>query len=198
MLPGKKYSVSVYLNVILILLICFLICGAGMTDPLRGQDQRDQELRQLYAEHDYTAYLQSLDAGLERMSYAEFLARLYPDQQLDQMEQSQERMMYLHLSEISPEDRVLMEETGYSIRYVQLTGEDLDRYPLIGRLFVADVPFSTVRAYMYEVEELSELRGMDTAVVWNGSAYYLFVSSSAPDVLLRKDWEAWENETGVM
>ncbi len=169
MKPSQKYNASIVLNIILAVLFCCTIVVATANPVLPDQQLRDQLIRLQYPAGDYQAYLVSVDAGLV-MNYETYLHKKYPIHFIDQEKQGPVTR-YLRVREVSDEE---IRRAGDLITKKELTNEELSLYPLLGNIFVADVPFSLIPAYRYELASLKEFTKKDILLVWNNKTYRIW------------------------
>ncbi len=168
MKPSRRYTLSLVLNGILVLAFLGTVFAA-FGPVLPDQHIRDQLLSLEYPTEDYQAYLASTDAGL-CMSYTEYLHRKYPVNFLNWTEQGP-KTYFLCIREVSEDEVRNFGEANY---FRELTDQDLSLYPLLADIFVADVPFSFIRAYRYELNALVPFTRENTVVVWHNTTYRLW------------------------
>ncbi len=165
MRPSTYILLSVLINVVLLAVIGIIACSAAELPETGPQEP--------YSKADFRMYEASVAAGLT-MDYEEYLIRKYPREHTDPRSQRANQQYWLTVNPVTERAAAWMEnKTGQPITCIHLTGTDLSRYPLIGELLIADVPFPEIPAFRYEITELTPLTGEQVLIVWNDSLYSL-------------------------
>ncbi|MDV0443106.1 winged helix-turn-helix transcriptional regulator [Methanorbis rubei] len=153
-----RLRISLLLNLLLLAAICCLLL-ISITGENSGS----------YSDDEYRAYQNSVYYGLDA-TYPEYLAQKYPEKYTNT------KLGIFYLADVRPitSDTLKISEMKTVIK---ITDEDFRSHPALGKIFIANAPFTTVQLSQEEYNNLAIYFQEGVIIEWNGTLYQSFVVS---------------------